>query len=354
MRIAITVDPYVPVPPRHYGGIERAVDLVVRGLATRGHDITLFAHEDSQVALQLIPYGVPPHTGLRRRSRELGQLSGKLWRTRRNFDIILSWGRLAALLPLLPLRNLPKIQRYCRDSVPWRSVRIASALAKHSLRFVGASNSVYHKHAAPAVGLGTWETIYDGVDTDRYHFVSAVPDEAPLIFVGRMEPYKGTHLAIAIAQKTGRKLLIAATMPNRKYFEDEIRPHVNHQIQYLGPVDDTRKDQLLGQSAALLMPTLCNEAFGIVMIEAMACGTPVIALSNGSVREVVRDGVNGFSCENLQDAIAAVARLSCIDRETVRKDCEKRFAATVIVDAYEQLCAQMVMASCHSSGHPHA
>jgi glycosyltransferase involved in cell wall biosynthesis len=342
MRIAITVDPYIPVPPRHYGGIERAVDLVARGLAARGHGITLFAHQDSHCAGRLIPYGVPPHTGLWRRGRELWQLSSQLWRTRGDFDIVLSWGRLAALLPILPLRKLPKIQRYCRDSVPWRSVRIAAALALNSVRFVGASTSVYRDHAQNDASLGAWQTIHDGVDTDWYHFVSVVPAEAPLVFLGRMEPYKGTHIAIAIAQRTGRKLLIAATMPNREYFDQMIRPHLDERIQYIGPVDDRQKDDLLGNSAALLMPTLCREAFGIVMAESMACGTPVIGFPNGSVTEVVSNGVNGFICRDVEEGVEAVHRLGSIDRTTVRRDCEQRFGARVIVEAYEKLCTEMV------------
>jgi glycosyltransferase involved in cell wall biosynthesis len=349
MRVAITVDPYIPVPPRYYGGIERAVDLVARGLATRGHEITLFAHQDSQCVGRLIPYGAPPHTGLWRRWRELGQLSSKLWQARGDFDVVLSWGRLAALLPILPLRKLPKIQRYCRDGVPWRSVWIAAALAENSVRFVGASTSVYRDHAQNDASLGVWQTIYDGVDTDRYHLVSAVPAEAPLVFLGRMEPYKGTHIAIAIAQKTGRKLLIAATMPNREYFDQMIRPHLDERIQYVGPVDDRQKDDLLGNSAALLMPTLCKEAFGIVMAESMACGTPVIAFPNGSVTEVVSNGANGFICRDIEEAVEAIGRLGSIDRATVRTHCEQRFGARVIVEAYEKLCTEMVVGRSASS-----
>ena len=344
MRIAITVDPYIPVPPAGYGGIERTVDFVCRGLTQRGHKITLFAHRDSSTIATLIPYGVPPHQGVVSRLKELWQLGPGLFTRRKEFDVVISWGRLAALLPILPWRTIPKIQRYCRSSVPWTSVRIATALAGKSIEFVGASTSVYHEdNKIPA---GSWRTIFDGVEMDRYTFVPSVSPDAPLTFLGRLCPGKIPHVAIAVAKATGRQLILAGNREpdadDPTYFEREVEPHIDEQqIQYIGTVNDEQKNSLLGRSAALLFPTAFKEAFGIVMAEAFACGTPVLASPRGSVPEVVREGKTGFICATVDDFVRAVAKVPTLNRRIIRQECEQRFSAQVIVDQFEQLCFEM-------------
>lgn len=348
MHIAVTVDPYIAVPPKLYGGIERVVNFVVDGLIERGHLVTLFAHPDSETQAELIAYGMPPHFGPRRRLTELGQLGSKLWRGRDDFDVVLSWGRLASLLPILPLRRLPKLQRYCRNSVPWTSVKRAVRLAGDSICFIGASTSVYGDMPSRlGKDAGEWRTIFDGVELEKYDFVPFVPSDAPLVFLGRIEPIKGTHHAIAIAKAAKRKLVIAGnqvtTGPDGKYFDKEVAPHIDDdQIKYIGPVDDAQKNRLLGSAAALLMPIDWQEAFGIVMAESMACGTPVIAFPRGSIPEIVRDGSNGFVRSTVDEAAQAVNLLTSINRSAVRSDCETRFSANVIVDNYERLCREMV------------
>ena len=347
MRIAVTVDPYVPVPPVLYGGIERVADIVVRGLADRGHDVTLFAHPGSRTRARLVPYGIPPHTGPRARLSELWQVGSALWRRRRDLDAVFSWGRLAALLPILPHRRLPKVQRYCRNAVPWRSVRTAVRLAGSSLRFAGASTSVYDERPRQGPYGGRWSTVYDGVETARYTFVPRVPADAPLVFLGRIERVKGAHTAIAIARAAGRRLVIAgnrsADGPERAYFDDDVAPHLDgDRVRYVGPVDDAQKNALLGSAAGLLFPIDWKEAFGIVMVEAFACGTPVIGFPRGSVPEVVRHGVNGFVCRDVVEAADAVPRLDELDRAEIRADCEARFSDKVLVDAVETLLIDAV------------
>jgi glycosyltransferase involved in cell wall biosynthesis len=348
MRIAVTADPYLPVPPQYYGGIERIVDIVVRGLVAKGHKVTLFGHPGSSVPCTLVPYGTPPYTGLRRRLKDLSQLAYHLWRHRNTHDIVINWGRLAALTPLLRIRSLPKIQRYCRAAVPWRSVRIASRMAAGSLQFVGASHSVYRHNTGSATGV--WHTIYDCVELSRYTPVRLVRADAPLVFLGRLERIKGTHHAIEIARRSGQRLIIAGNTVSspeaQMYYSREIAPHIDgKRVEYVGPVTDAQKNQILGRAKGLLMPIACNEAFGIVMAEAMACGTPVIGFACGSVPEVVINGTNGFVCRNVEEAVTAVGRLSTIDRLAVRSTCEGRFSAAVIVDAYEELCRKMIGAS---------
>jgi glycosyltransferase involved in cell wall biosynthesis len=349
MRIAITADPYLPVPPRLYGGIERVIDFLVRGLLDRGHEVTLFAHPDSRTGGILVPYGSPPHWGPWHRALELAQVGAGLWHRRAEFELIHSFGRLAALLPVLPARRLPKIQSYQRDEVPWRGVRTAVRLAGESIRFTGCSGSVYRERSHQGPGGGRWETVFNGVEVAKYTLVPEVPADAPLAFLGRLEPCKGAHHAIAIARAAGRRLLIAGNRVEAgaaaNYFEREIEPNLDAEaVRYLGPVDDTQKSALLGSAAALLMPVEWEEPFGIVMAEALACGTPVIGFARGSIPEIVRNGFNGYVCRAVEEAADAVSRLDQIDRAKVRWDCEARFGDRAIVDSYEDLYRRMVRA----------
>jgi glycosyltransferase involved in cell wall biosynthesis len=347
MRIAITADPYLPVPPTHYGGIERVIDLLVRELVHRGHEVTLIAHPASRTPARLIPYGREPHFGGAARARELVQLGAALFRLRSQVDLIHSFGRLAALLPVLPFRHVPKIQSYQRDSVPWTSVRRAVRFAGTSLVFTGCSSSVYrHRPADVSVG-GEWHTIFNGVDVARYTCRPVVAPDAPLVFLGRLDPIKGAHHAIAIARAACRRLILAGNRvtagPDAGYFDASIAPHLDgDRVQYVGEVDDAAKDALLGAAAALLMPIDWEEPFGIVMAEACACGTPVVAFARGSVPEVIRHGVNGLTCRTIDEAVAAVAALGTIDRRAVRADCDARFSAGIIVDQYEALYRSMI------------
>jgi glycosyltransferase involved in cell wall biosynthesis len=355
LRIAVTVDPYIPVPPRLYGGIERVVDFLVRGLAERGHEVTLLAHPDSRVPAGLIPYGVPPHIGRRPRLAELWQVGSVLWRRRSEWDLVHSFGRLAALLPILSCRSLPKVQSYQRDPVPWNGVRRAVRLAGSSLRFTACSTNVYRDRPVQGRWGGDWRTIFNGVDLSLYEFASVVAPDAPLVFLGRLEAIKGVHHAIAIAKIAGRRLVIAGNRlegaPGAEYFHREIEPHIDgHHVRYVGPVDDQAKNALLGRAAALLMPVDWEEPFGIVMAEALACGTPVIGFARGAVPEVVRDGVNGFLCASVSEAAAAVHRLDRLERAAARRDCEARFADRVIVDAYEAVYREAI--ACRAAWQP--
>jgi glycosyltransferase involved in cell wall biosynthesis len=341
LRIALTADPYLPVPPRLYGGIERIVDLLARGLAERGHQVVLFAHPESRTAGELVPYGLPPHQGLCRRAAELAQIGTGLLRRSGRLDLVHSFGRLAALAPVLPLRRLPKLQCYQRE-IPGRSVALARRASRGSLLFAACSASLIRGHA-PA----PWRVVFNGVDLSLYRFVPEVPPDSPLVFLGRLEPIKGVHLAIAIARAAGRRLVIAGnrveTGGAAGYFEREIAPHLDgNTVKWIGPVDDAAKNDLLGSAAALLMPIQWEEPFGIVMAEALACGTPVIGLRRGSVPEVVRDGVNGFVRDTAEEAAAAVPLLAGLDRREVRRDCEARFGADAIVSAYEAVYREMI------------
>ena len=329
LKIAITADPELPVPPKLYGGIERVIDMLIRGLVARGHDVTLFGHPDSDVPCRLVPYA-----GASSLSRA-DTLRNMLAITRTvmggGFDVVHSFGRIAYLLPLLPLRT-PKLMTYQREVTP-RSVKWGHRLSRGTLHFSAISQWMMQD----TQHLANWHLVYNGVPMDVYDFVPAVADDAPLVFLGRIEHIKGTHLAIEIAKRTGRKLVIAGNIPaeHQTYFDQQVKPHLDgDRISYIGPVDDKQKNALLGQAAAFLMPILWEEPFGIVMAEALACGTPVLGLRRGAVPEVVEDGVTGFVRDDLDGLISTVSRLGELDRRACRERAERLFSDTAIVEAY--------------------
>jgi glycosyltransferase involved in cell wall biosynthesis len=329
LRIAITADPELPVPPRYYGGIERIIDLLVSGLRARCHKVTLFAHPESATNAQVISYR--------------GRSSRSLFDTTRNsmliarhvalgdYDILHSFSRLAYLLPLMPL-GLPKLMTYQRD-ITRRSVALAHALSRGSLQFSAISRQMM----APVQDIGVWHLVYNGVSMEAYRFTANVAADAPLVFLGRIEHIKGTHLAIEIARRSGMPLVIAGNIPSEHqgYFDNTIKPRIDGSwVKYIGPVDDHQKNELLSQARALLMPILWEEPFGIVMAEALACGTPVLGFSRGSVPEVVEDGVTGFVRENIDDLIEAVAKINEISRANCRFSAEQKFSDVVVVERY--------------------
>jgi glycosyltransferase involved in cell wall biosynthesis len=338
VRIILTADPYLPVPPRHYGGIERVVAALADALVARGHDVTLVAHPASRTKATLVPYGVPPHLGRVARARELAQVGRFLWSERARADVIHSFGRLAALTPVLPAR-VAKVQSYQR-AVPWAGVRRARRLAGDTLRFTGCSSALY-RSVAPGE-RDRWRTVFNLVEATRFTPTTAVAPDAPLTFLGRLEPIKGAREAIEIARQAGRSLVLAgnrvASDEGRRYFEQAIAPCLDRRtIRYVGEVDDEQKNALLGRSAALLMPIQWDEPFGLVMAEALACGTPVIGFARGSVPEIVRHGETGFVCDGIDEAVLAAGRRAEIDRRRCRADAEARFGVDPVVDAYERV-----------------
>jgi glycosyltransferase involved in cell wall biosynthesis len=329
MRIAITADPDLPVPPKHYGGIERIIDLLARELARQGHDVTLFAHPASSSAGRLVPY--------------CGQSSASPFDTVRNaatltryvlahsVDVVHSFSRLQYLLPILPL-HIPKLMTYQRK-VTRRSVLLANWLSNGTLHFSAISRNMMKSVA----DVGVWYMVPNCACLERYQFQPRVENDAPLMFLGRIEEIKGTHLAIEVAQRTGLKLCIAGNVPDdhRHYFETRIKPFIDgRNIIYVGPVDDAQKDLLLGRARALLMPVLWEEPFGIVMVEAMACGTPVIGLNRGAVTEVVEEGVTGFVRQDVDGLVEAVGRIGEIDRRACRERVELEYSDTVLTQRY--------------------
>jgi glycosyltransferase involved in cell wall biosynthesis len=336
MRILISADPELPVPPKLYGGIERIVDLLVTGLQTRGNTVGLVAHPDSTSKVtQFFPW-----PGKRSQNKfDALQNTITLGSAVKKFqpDIIHSFSRILYLLPLLP-SSLPKVMSYQRDP-NHRTTRWGTKLAKGSLTFTGCSDSIC---SIGRTAGGVWHTIHNCVELEKYTFQPQVAPDAPLVFLGRVEQIKGAHNAIAIAKKTGRRLIIAGnhatTGEAGQYWQQQILPHLGKDgIEYVGPVNDAQKNDLLGQAAAMIVPIEWEEPFGIVFAEALACGTPVISCPRGALPEIVRQGIDGYLINSIDEAVVAVNQLLNIDRYQCRQRAEKHFSASVILDQYEKL-----------------
>ena len=337
MRIALTADPELPVPPKHYGGIERIVDMLARGLEARGHSVTLFAHPESSSAGRLVSWPGASSVSVGDTMRNASTLAQ--WVMRNPVDIVHSFSRIAYLTPILPF-GLPKLMTYQR-AISSRSVRLGHALSRGTLAFTAISEWMMQhvKH------IGRWSMIPNGVPLDAYTFRATAAPDAPLVFLGRIEEIKGPHLAIEIARRSGRRLIIAGNIPDEKrdWVETHVLPYVDgDRVRYIGPVDDKQKNALLGEAAAFLMPILWEEPFGIVMAEAMACGTPVIGFARGSVPEIVDQGRTGLVCNNTEEMITAVKHVSCIDRAICRRRVEVHFSDIAVVNNYVGFYEEML------------
>jgi glycosyltransferase involved in cell wall biosynthesis len=333
LKIAIIVNPIIPVPPEKYGGIERIVFMLIKELM-QNHEITLFAHPASKVDCDFIPYAESKQYGLSDFIK-INLLTSKI--AFQKFDLVHTFGRMNNIAMLMFFR-LPKIVSYQLPPTV-SQVKKATALSrKKSLYFTACSVFIENK-IRPYCKIST---IYNGVDLGDYHFNDSVEEDAPLVFLGRIEKIKGTHLAIEIAQKTGRNLIIAGNIPtdsiHQQYFEENVKPHIdNKRIKYIGPVDDTQKNHLLRNASAFLMPVTWDEPFGIVITESLACGTPVIGFNRGAIPEIITTGLNGFVCENMDGMIRAVMQINEIDRKVCREVVEHKFSSVVLAKQYEKL-----------------
>jgi glycosyltransferase involved in cell wall biosynthesis len=243
-------------------------------------------------------------------------------------------------------RKTPKVMSYQRF-VSARTVRLGAALGGQSLVFTGCSEFITAKGSAFG---GTWHAIPNFIDTDLYEFSAAVPTDAPLVFLSRIESIKGVHLAIDVAKRTGRRLVIAGNRATSghecDYWTNVIKPQLGkNRIEYIGEVDDSTKIGLLNSAAAMIVPVQWDEPFGIVFAEALACGTPVISCPRGALPEIVRDGVDGFLVHNADEACQAVNAIGRIDRGVCRQRAVDSFSAEVVSRRYELLYASLIAAA---------
>jgi glycosyltransferase involved in cell wall biosynthesis len=338
MKILLIVDPGISVPPKGYGGIERIVAMLAYEYKRQGHEVELLVSEGSYIEgcnINFIgPEGFPPTK--KTMNHALWMAWRFLWMNRNRYDLIHNFGRLLYLLPVLS-KNVHKIMTYQRE-ITKRNIRFILTLPSKNLLFSGCSSDLVNRANPP----GKWTTIHNGVDFSKFNLTENLPLEAPLIFLGRIERIKGCHTAIDVAKATGNRLIIAGNISKLPeeiaYFEKEIKPQIdNQQILFVGEVNDVQKNEWLGRAKAFLMPIEWNEPFGIVMIESMACGTPVIAYKTGSVEEVVDSGLTGFRVLAKEEMIEAIGKIDKIDRRLCRNHAFERFHISQIAASYIKL-----------------
>ena len=339
MQILVIMDPLIPVPPRHYGGIERVVADLVAGLGRRGHDVTLWAAPGSAAPTAKVePFGREQEWTRWSNLRNVLTLSMRSSLRGHRFDVVHNFGRLAYLMPLFR-RNVAKVQTYMRRVNPENMRRVSTARARR-LHYTAVSAAI---RDTGSPGGGEWSVIYNCAAPARYTFRGDVdPRSAPLVFLGRLERCKGPHTAIEVARRLNRRLIIAGNISQladeREFFDKEVAPKIDgNLVTYVGPVDDGQKDALLGGAAAMLLPIEWEEPFPVVLPEALLCGTPVLAFRRGGVPEGIADGRTGYVCDTIDEMCAAVNRLHLIDRAGCRAEAERRFADEVIVGEYESL-----------------
>ena len=350
MRVLLIMDPLIPVPPRHYGGIERVIADLADGLIARGHQVTLWAGPGSGTNATLETFGDEGEWTRWSNVRNTLTLSARFMRDDGRFDVIHNFGRLAYLSLVFPW-DVPKVQTYMRTINP-ENMGKAARLGAKRMHFTAVSAAI---RDTGAPGGGEWSVIYNCADPARYTFHGDTsPTSAPLVFLGRLDRCKGPHTAIEVARRLKRRLIIAGNISpvaeEQKFFEQEVAPRIDGAlVTYIGPVDDTQKDALLGGAAAMLMPIEWEEPFPVVLPESLLCGTPVIAFRRGGVPEGIEDGKTGFNCDTLEEMCDAVGRLPRIDRATCRAEAERRFSGRAITDEYEALYRRLIGARSNGS-----
>ena len=313
-------------PPRHYGPWEKVVSLLTEELVARDVAVTLFATGDSltnATLASIAPTGYSEDSGLDPKVWECLHISA-LFERADEFDLIHNH------FDFLPLSYAGLVDTPMLTTIHgFSSPRIVPVYEKYNERCQYISISDADRHPR----LDYIATIHHGIDLAEFPYNESPHDY--LLYYGRIHPDKGTREAIEVAKRAGRKLVIAGIIQDQAYFDEHIEPQIDgDKVTYLGPVGGERRGEILGGAAALLHLINFAEPFGLTMIEAMACGTPVIAFARGSVPEIVKDGTTGFIVDDLGAATEAVRRIVDIDRRACRADAERRFSGARMADDY--------------------
>ncbi len=329
------------VPPKLYGGTERVVANLCDALVQLGHEVTLFAAADARTDAKLVAVRdcairldpAPFKSDVAAHLSMLHEVRRRAWQ----FDILHFH---------IDLLHFPVFEHQAHRTVTTLHGRLdltdLENAYRHWPQFGLVSISDHQRTPLPFVN---WlATVPHGLPEHQFAF-RARPQPGYLAFIGRISPEKRPDVAISIARRAGIPLKIAAKVDNvdRDYFETRIAPLLNDpMIDYIGEIGDDQKSEFLGNARALLFPIDWPEPFGLVMIEAMACGTPVIAWNRGSVPEVIDHGVTGYIVDSEEEALAALSNIELIDRRTVREVFERRFAARTMARSYVDLYARLL------------
>lgn len=317
------------VPPRHYGPWERVVSILTEGLVDRGLDVTLFATADSITRARLhavAPRGYSEDPTVDAKVYEGLHIAAAFEQADR-FDVLHNQ------FDFLPLTYSRLVRTPLVTTIHgFSSERIVPVFRAYNDigHYVAISAADRHPDLAYAA------TIHHGIPLDEFTLCER-PDNY-LLYFSRIHPDKGAREAVELARRTGRELIIAGIVHDEAYFQTWVEPFVDgDQIRYVGSVGPAERDTLLGGAVALIHLIGFEEPFGLSVVEALACGTPVIAYPKGSMPEIIRDGVNGFLVSDLDEAESALARVPSLDRPAIRADARARFSAERMVDDYVRL-----------------
>lgn len=343
LKIALLAPFEERVPPKKYGGIELVIYSLAEELIKRNHQVTLFATGDSQTSADLFPVlpkslratKIGSDSKAREASKILGVAKTIVALRNKKFDIIHNhnW----YIVPFISLLKSPVVTtiHYPLDINYQRIIY---------REFPGLSYiSVSKNQRKPIPNLNFVGNVYNGVDINIFPFNEKPKDY--LAFLGRMSPAKGPVEAIKIAKKTKIKLIMAAKvdLADEKYFSNHVKPLIDgKQIKFVGEINHEKKTKLLKNALALLSPIQWREPFGFFFIEAMACGTPVIAFNHGSVPEIIKHGKTGFIVKNIGEAVGAIKKINQIDRKECRKHVEKNFTVEKMIDKHEKLYYKLI------------
>jgi glycosyltransferase involved in cell wall biosynthesis len=340
LRIAQLAPLYERIPPKLYGGTERVVSYITEELVRRGHQVTLFASGDSETGALLVP-GCPQSLRLAGKAElggflQLPMISDVYDGAANRFDVIHShidyWS-----FPFARLTNVPTVATmHGRLDVE----ELHPVYARYrSMPLVSISDA----QRTPLPLMNWVDTIYHGLPRDLLRF-SPGPGKY-LAFLGRISPEKRPDLAIEVARRVGIPLKLAAKVDavDRDYFQTVIKPLLSPpDIEYIGEIGEPEKSEFLGNALAFMFTIDWPEPFGLAMIEALACGTPVIARPCGSIPEVIRNGATGFIVKSVEEMVAAVHDIGKLAREECRREFENRFTLEIMVDRYEQVYRQLI------------
>jgi glycosyltransferase involved in cell wall biosynthesis len=339
MRIAQVAPLYERVPPQNYGGTERVVSYLTEELVRQGHKVTLFASGDSVTQARLI---APCAQSLRLDKNSVDPIANHVlmlemvFREARSFDLIHFH---------IDYLHLPLVRRYGRPNVTTLHGRLDLPELQALYREFSEMPvvSISDAQRLPLPGANWQGTVHHGLPLDLHSFHEQPGDY--LAFLGRISPEKRVDRAVEIARRTGLKLKVAAKIDraDRAYFESKIKHLFDSPlVEYVGEIGGRAKDEFLGNARALLFPIDWPEPFGLVMIEALACGTPVIAWRCASVPEVIDDGVTGFIVDSLDEAVRAVGRVASLSRRRCRGVFEQRFGAARMARDYLAIYERLV------------
>ena len=327
LRLAVLAPISWPVPPPGYGPWEQISFNIAEGMRARGLDVTLYAAGDSHfegTLRSVVPIALNEDRALDGNVFE-GIHIGTLFEEAERFDLIhnnFDWKPMTYALARPSPPMLTTIHGFSQPQI-----LAAYYACAHRSFFTSISD------ADRDPGLRYLGTTYNGIDAAQFTFRKS-PGEY-LLFIGRFHPEKGTHLAIEIAKRAGIRIKLAGIPHDERYFDELVSPHIDGDaVEFLGEVRGARRDEVLGGALALVHMTTRPERFGLTLVEAMACGTPVLGARMGSIPEIVRDGVTGILCDDIDAAVAAVPHLQNLDRALCRKHVEERFSVERMVDRY--------------------